>query len=237
MKAAMGLQTQLRTYTIREGMLDEWVEYWRAVVVPGCRERGVWVGSAWVDRVNGQFIWVVRLEGEYEPGGGGFVGERHTRVVEEEDERFRTAPSVRHSARALLLDGDGLVLFRREVRGRPTYWITPGGGVEPGDVDLEGTLRRELREELGAEVGPVVRVYTLQTEDTRMTRVSHFFVCRLVKMDLAAQSGPEFGDPERGLHEVERVPLTAAGVASIRLKPPGLAEYLNENLDTILRLI
>ena len=70
--------------------------------------------------------------------------------------------SERAAARVLLLDGrDRLLLFLGVDPGRPedgTWWFTPGGGLEPGELPDEGA-RRELAEETGlvAEIldGPV----------------------------------------------------------------------------------
>ncbi|MFD9716168.1 NIPSNAP family protein [Streptomyces sp. NPDC059076] len=55
--------TQLRTYTVREGLLDEWVERWRSEIVPLRRELGFEVGGAWIDREQNQFIWLISYEG------------------------------------------------------------------------------------------------------------------------------------------------------------------------------
>ncbi|MFD5656764.1 hypothetical protein [Streptomyces hirsutus] len=38
--------TQLRTYTVRDGLLDEWVERWRADIVPLRLELGFEIGGA-----------------------------------------------------------------------------------------------------------------------------------------------------------------------------------------------
>ncbi|MDX3694153.1 NIPSNAP family protein [Streptomyces europaeiscabiei] len=55
--------TQLRTYTVRAGMLDEWVERWHAEIVPLRLELGFTVDGAWVDRERNQFVWLISYDG------------------------------------------------------------------------------------------------------------------------------------------------------------------------------
>jgi len=55
--------TQLRTYTVRDGLLDEWVERWRAEIVPLRLELGFTIGGAWVDHERDQFLWLISYDG------------------------------------------------------------------------------------------------------------------------------------------------------------------------------
>jgi hypothetical protein len=55
---------QVRTYRVRDGLLDEWVEKWRTLVVPLRRDLGFEVHGSWVDRERGAHIWVVSYDGE-----------------------------------------------------------------------------------------------------------------------------------------------------------------------------
>ena len=65
-----------------------------------------------------------------------------------------TPPAVveRTGARVLVVDARGRVLLLRgsdpAQEGSPSWWFTPGGGVDPGESE-EQAARRELAEETG----------------------------------------------------------------------------------------
>jgi len=73
----------------------------------------------------------------------------------------------RENVRALVLDDAGRALLLRYGDGYGDWWVTPGGGREPGESD-EQVLRRELREEIGLEqfdIGPLLWELTSWTLD------------------------------------------------------------------------
>ena len=59
----MTVTAQVRTYTVREGLLDEWVRRRREEIVPLRLEFGFCLGGAWVDRERHHFIWEISYEG------------------------------------------------------------------------------------------------------------------------------------------------------------------------------
>ena len=65
----------------------------------------------------------------------------------------------RFTARVLLLDPDGRVLLFEDsdpgLPGPPTFWITPGGGLDPGETAEQAAIR-ELAEETGLVLDPAV---------------------------------------------------------------------------------
>ncbi|PJE99487.1 NUDIX hydrolase [Streptomyces carminius] len=158
-------------------------------------------------------------------------------------------PVVKRTARAILFDDDRLILIKRTKPGREPYWITPGGGVEPGDATVVDALHREMDEELGAKVTDVVPAFVdtvpydpaedpdaADPHGAPGVKVQHFFVCRLASMDLARRHGPEVDEP-RGEYEVVRVPFTRAGIASVGVVPPSLRAYLDVNIEGVRALL
>ncbi|MCU0454227.1 MAG: NUDIX domain-containing protein [Bacteroidetes bacterium] len=78
----------------------------------------------------------------------------------------------------ILRDSHVLVCQRKRGSRYELKWEFPGGKVEPGE-SLEACVRRELREELAAEVGPVVGTESEMSyyEDGGMFEV-HYFTFR-----------------------------------------------------------
>jgi len=158
-------------------------------------------------------------------------------------------PVVKRTARAILLDvpaesaGDpqapaDLIMIKRTKPGRPPYWITPGGGVEPGDPTVVDALHRELHEELGGKVTDVVPAFvdTVPEGTEGGVKVQHFFVCRLESMDPSQRHGPEVEQP-CGEYEIVRLPFTLRGVTSVNVVPASLRAYLAANVEGVRTLL
>lgn len=162
------------------------------------------------------------------------------------------ASVVKRTARAILLDGAApgatgpaeLIVIKRTKPGMAPYWITPGGGVEPGDPTVTAALHREVLEELGAKVTDVVPAFVDTVphvpepgEGTRPgLKVQHFFACRLLAMDPSLRHGPEVEEP-RGAYETVRLPFTPEGLSAVGLVPENLRDYLIRNIPGILALL
>ena len=152
----------------------------------------------------------------------------------------RGAVITRHSARALLIDDeDRLVLFKRTKPGEAPYWSTVGGGVDESDGSLEAALHREIAEELGATAGVATPVFLHSFDNGTGLTVQHYFVTRLVSLDLSARHGPEFEDPARGAYDPVRVPLLGScdELAGLDLRPALLKQFLLTNRDALLALV
>ena len=84
---------------------------------------------------------------------------------------------VRHTARLIILDPAGRVLLLRyrasrdidpTVPGQRSFWFTPGGGIEPGEIAEQAALR-EMAEEVGLTGIP------LSEEVARRTALNDLF--------------------------------------------------------------
>ena len=91
----------------------------------------------------------------------------------------------RQIVRAIVFDEEGWFYFVRVMRddhfGRAVLIETSGGGVEDGE-DLLPAIRRELREELGAQVEVVCPIGTVSDYYNLIHRhnINHYYLCRAV---------------------------------------------------------
>ncbi|KGN39071.1 NUDIX hydrolase [Knoellia subterranea] len=121
--------------------------------------------------------------------------DRRARPIVDAPEHDTRSRNRRRAMRVLLVDtSDRLLLFRDSDPGlapTPTFWITPGGGVDPGETDLEAAVR-EVAEETGlmiAEtdlVGPLAeRVVVHGYSDVVTTQDELFWFVRCEPFDVS----------------------------------------------------
>ena len=90
---------------------------------------------------------------------------------------------IRQGVRAVVVAPDGRVLMLRYESPYERWWIPPGGGVDPGENDVDA-LRRELREEVGLdefEVGPLLfeREHHLRLDDAFGGQRNRYYLVRV----------------------------------------------------------
>lgn len=114
----------------------------------------------------------------------------------------------RRTVRVLLVDDQGrLLLFRDSDPGLPgsRWWITPGGGIDAGETELEAAAR-ELQEEAGLLVGPDDLVGPVM-----MRRVVHGYTDVVIDQEdvFYACWVPAFEVSDAGHTPEERITMTA----------------------------
>lgn len=57
------MTTQLRTYTIRPGTMDQWVIEWKEQVKPLREKLGFEIQGAWIVPETSQFVWIMTYNG------------------------------------------------------------------------------------------------------------------------------------------------------------------------------
>jgi 8-oxo-dGTP pyrophosphatase MutT (NUDIX family) len=145
---------------------------------------------------------------------------------------------VNHRVRGIILCGaDRLLVIKRIKPKKPHYYVTCGGGVEDDDDTLEDALKREIMEELGARVRVLRKVLVIDTKLSRnFTLREHFFVCRLIDLNLARRSGTELLDPDRGKYLPYRLSLRPASFQRVDFRPAALRLFIVEHATRLARL-
>ena len=147
----------------------------------------------------------------------------------EDDEWPRTIiDHDRMIARAIVVDENDYFYFVRANRdddfGKATLIETAGGGVEAGE-DLDTAIRRELKEELGADVEVICKIGVVSDYYNLIHRhnVNNYFLCKTVS----------FGDKHLTQDEIEDFHLY-----TLKLKyEEALAEYEKRRCTKLGRLV
>ena len=117
---------------------------------------------------------------------------------------FEYTDHDRRIARAICFDEDGYFYFVRAERdddfGRATLIETAGGGVEAGE-DLTTAIKRELKEELGADVDVLCKIGTVSDYYNLIHRhnINNYFLCKIIS----------FGDKNLTKEEIEDFHLSS----------------------------
>ncbi len=105
--------------------------------------------------------------------------------LRDEEWPFEYTDHDRNIVRAIVVDDDGYFYFVRADRdddfGRAVIIETAGGGVEVGE-DLDEAIKRELQEELGAQVEVICKIGVVSDYYNLIHRhnINNFYLCRAV---------------------------------------------------------
>ena len=125
----------------------------------------------------------------------------------------------RISARAIIINDDGLVVMYRNKNGNE-YYTLPGGGMEGTETEHE-CVKRECIEEFGISVEPLKKLYVL--EDTKT--IQHIYYCDWVSGELGTGTGEEFAaDNGKGVYNPMQIAFEK--LAETNLVPPEIKERI-----------
>ena len=100
---------------------------------------------------------------------------------------FEYTDHDRYIARGIVFDDSGNFYFVRAKRdddfGRAVLIETSGGGIEKGE-DPETAVKRELREELGAQVDIICKIGVVSDYYNLIHRhnINNYYLCRLISL-------------------------------------------------------
>ena len=131
------------------------------------------------------------------------------------------AKTPRLAARALILQGEALLLVNAFPDRRSDLWCAPGGGVEAG-ASLPDNLKREVYEETGllVSVGAPALINEFHDPASGFHQVEVFFHCTLTGGVLAAG----WRDPAGVVTERRFFTQSDLQNRKIRFKPDSLAQ-------------
>lgn len=149
-------------------------------------------------------------------------------------------PEDRRAARVLLVDAQQRVLLLHggdpDEPDRGRWWITPGGGIEPGESSTQAAVR-ELAEETGLrvgvdELGGVVheRVTEFRFAGRHYRQSEHYFLLRIGTHDVDADGPGAVADPGISGHRWWSLPALAQ--TSEVIYPGELSAVLDRLLGT-----
>ncbi len=154
----------------------------------------------------------------------------HELLIELKDTEwpFEYTDHDRRIARGIVFDDDGYFYFVRAERdddfGKSTLIETAGGGVEAGE-DFDSAIKRELKEELGAEVEIICRIGVVSDYYNLIHRhnLNNYFLCKVVS----------FGDKHLTQDEIEDFHLSTLKLTY----EEAVAEYEKRRETKLGRLI
>ncbi|MFI7373363.1 NUDIX domain-containing protein [Actinoplanes sp. NPDC049668] len=127
---------------------------------------------------------------------------------------------------ALITPATEILLIRRTRAGAAPYWVLPGGQRANSDASPEDALRREIHEGLAGE--PEIDRLIQITGDTHDRQ--YLYLARITHWSFTDRTGPGISRHDGGTYELDRLPLTAAALAAVDLKPAQTAAFLSKAL-------
>jgi 8-oxo-dGTP pyrophosphatase MutT (NUDIX family) len=132
---------------------------------------------------------------------------------------------VRSSSARVVIVENGRVALIERVRAGRTYYLFPGGGVEPGETPEQAAVR-EACEELGVDV----ELRELLHDEVYDRIRYRYFAAEIVGGEFGTGLWPDHADMDEnarernGTHEAVWLPI--AELAGLDVRPPELVRLL-----------
>jgi hypothetical protein len=88
---------QLREYTVKPGEMQQWIEEWRASIVPLRTKAGFTVAGAWTVDGTDQFVWIVGYDGpkSWQDAEADYYGSPERKAVQPDPARHLAQTAAR----------------------------------------------------------------------------------------------------------------------------------------------
>ena len=133
----------------------------------------------------------------------------------------------------IFINGKIALMHRKDVLKRPEmpeYYTIPGGGLEEGETEEEGT-KREIKEEFGIEVKIVKKLYEMKS--TKFNQKEIFYLCEYVSGKFGTGQGPEFSNDPKYKDSGKYIPelVEKENIKNINLLPPEIKEKIITDIE------
>lgn len=133
----------------------------------------------------------------------------------------------------IFIDGKIALMHRKDVLKRPEmpeYYTIPGGGLEEGETEEEGT-KREIKEEFGIEVKIVKKLYEMKS--TKFNQKEIFYLCEYISGKFGTGQGPEFLNDPKYKDSGKYIPelVEKENIKNINLLPPEIKEKIITDIE------
>ena len=131
---------------------------------------------------------------------------------------------------------DGFALMHRtnvkKKRDYSDYYVFPGGGLEEGETQEEGTVR-EIKEEFGINVKIVKKLYEMKSEKLNQKEI--FYLCEYIDGKLGTGDGPEFSNNPKYIEMGNYIPeiIKRENIKDILLLPLEIKDRLLNDMNKI----
>ena len=141
-------------------------------------------------------------------------------------------PEIRIRVAAVLIEEEKILLIQHR-KNDSTYWLLPGGGVEPAET-MHAALTRELKEETGLEIAPgALRFVCESIAPDAQRHIVHmaFAATRTGGMEIVADDPRIVGlawHPLGALRTLPLYPALGEAIYTLLTTPEAPAAYLGQ---------